>query len=57
MTRTCPTCGISVEEQTRCPLCDSSLLPVNLRRVLLWALVIEEYFVVLALALHRGLVR
>jgi hypothetical protein len=29
------------------------LTPVNLRRVLLWALVVEEYLVVLALALYR----
>jgi hypothetical protein len=55
VTRTCPNCGISVEHQTHCPLCDASLLSVNLRRVLLWALVVEEYLVVLALGLHRGL--
>ncbi len=39
----CPVCGISVDGQLRCPLCSKSLVQVNLRRTLLWALVVEEY--------------
>jgi hypothetical protein len=39
----CPHCGIATEGHLRCPLCSRSLVQVNLRRTLLWALVIEEY--------------
>jgi hypothetical protein len=39
----CPFCGISVGGRLRCPLCDKSLVRVNLRRTLLWTLVVEEY--------------
>ena len=39
----CPQCGISVEGHLRCPYCSRSLVRVNLRRTLLWALVVEEY--------------
>lgn len=53
MERRCPHCGLAVEQhQSRCPLCDTSLSRVNLRRVLLWALVVEEYLVVLAVLLR-----
>ena len=50
--QSCPTCGIAVEGQTRCPLCNTSLVQVNLRRVLLWALVAEEYCVLLVVLLR-----
>ena len=52
MTRSCPTCGIEVEGHSRCPLCNTSLVQVNLRRVLLWALVVEEYCLVAAVLLR-----
>ena len=52
MLKHCPSCGFAVGDQVRCPLCDTSLVKVNLRRALLWALVMEEYFVV-ALAMLR----
>ena len=52
MTVSCPCCGISIQEQVlRCPLCDTSLVRSNLRRALLWAFVVEEYALVLALVL------
>ncbi len=54
MTVSCPCCGISIQEQVlRCPLCDASLVRSNLRRVLLWAFVVEEYALVAALVLLR----
>ncbi|HEU5040436.1 MAG TPA: hypothetical protein VFT84_06430 [Gemmatimonadales bacterium] len=52
MDRRCPRCGLAVAHQARCPLCDTSLTRVNLRRVLLWALVVEEYLVVVAVLLR-----
>jgi len=52
MSKRCPSCGVTVVDQLRCPLCDTSLVKVNLRRVLLWALIMEEYFL-LAVALTR----
>ncbi|HYC33009.1 MAG TPA: hypothetical protein VEB59_12025 [Gemmatimonadales bacterium] len=52
MTRSCPTCGIAVGDHSRCPLCNTSLVQVNLRRVLLWALVVEEYGLVAAVLLR-----
>ena len=48
----CPRCGISCTDHLRCPLCDTSLVRVNLRRTLLWALVVEEYLVVMMLAMR-----
>ena len=47
----CPCCGISVAGQFRCPLCDTRLvsLGVNVRRVLLWAFVVEEYLLVIVM--------
>jgi hypothetical protein len=54
MTVSCPCCGISIQEQVlRCPLCDASLVRSNLRRALLWALVLEEYALVIALVLLK----
>jgi len=50
----CPSCGFAVGDQVRCPLCDTSLVEVNLRRALLWALVLEEYFVVALAMLRHG---
>jgi hypothetical protein len=54
MSNRCPTCGIEVGNEVRCPLCDSGLVTVNRRRALLWALVIEEYFVVALAMLRHG---
>jgi hypothetical protein len=54
MYRTCPTCGLGVRDQLRCPLCETTLVRVNLRRTLLWALVAEEWLLLLALVLRRG---
>jgi hypothetical protein len=48
----CPYCGISVGDQPTCILCGTRLVRVNLRRTLLWALVVEEYIIVMALALR-----
>jgi hypothetical protein len=54
MTVSCPCCGISIQEQVlRCPLCDTSLVRSNLRRALLWAFVLEEYALVVALVLFK----
>ena len=49
MGRRCPCCGISVAGHLRCPLCDTRLVSVqiNVRRALLWALVLEEYLLVM----------
>lgn len=52
MNSSCPTCGIAVEGYARCPLCDASLVEVNLRRLLLWAFVVGEYCLVLAVLLR-----
>jgi hypothetical protein len=47
MRKHCPYCGLATGDLVRCALCNTSLVKgVNLRRVLLWALVIEEYLVV-----------
>jgi hypothetical protein len=50
MDQQCPTCGISVSDEVRCPLCDTRLVSLalnfNVRRTLLWALVVEEYVLV-----------
>lgn len=50
----CPRCGISCTDHLRCPLCDTSLVRVNLRRILLWALVAEEYLLLLAMRIRLG---
>jgi hypothetical protein len=55
MTKQCPSCGVTVADQIRCPLCDASLVKVNLRRVLLWAIVMEEYFLLSVAIVRRGL--
>jgi hypothetical protein len=48
MDQLCPRCGLSVGGQLRCPLCDTSLVQaLNLRRTLLWTLVVEEYLLAL----------
>jgi hypothetical protein len=52
MYQSCPRCGIASHGQLRCPLCDTSLVRVNLRRVLLWALVVEEYLLVVAMGMR-----
>jgi hypothetical protein len=51
MDKHCPYCGISVAGNLRCPLCDTRLVGVrvNLRRVLLWAFVVEEFLLVMVL--------
>ena len=46
MERRCSCCGISVGSELRCPLCGTRLVKVNLRRTLLWAVVVEEYLLV-----------
>jgi hypothetical protein len=55
MSKQCPSCGVTVADQIRCPLCDASLVKVNLRRVLLWAIVMEEYFLLSVAIVRRGL--
>ena len=52
MDKRCPYCGISVVGQLWCPLCETRLVRVNLRRGLLWALVIEEYAFVAVIILR-----
>lgn len=55
MPKHCPSCGVTVADQIRCPLCDTGLVKVNLRRVLLWAIVMEEYFLLSVAIVRRGL--
>ena len=52
MEKHCPYCGISVGDSLTCVLCGTRLVRVNLRRTLLWAFVVEEYLVVVALAMR-----
>lgn len=52
MDRTCPYCGLSVGDQVSCVLCGTRLVRVNLRRTLLWALVAEEYLLVVVVMLR-----
>lgn len=52
MENRCSYCGISTGDQLTCPLCGTRLVRVNLRRTLLWALVVEEYLVVMMLAMR-----
>jgi hypothetical protein len=49
MDKRCPCCGVSVAGHLRCPLCDTRLVSVhiNVRRTLLWGLVVEEYLLVM----------
>jgi hypothetical protein len=54
MRKHCPYCGLAAGDHTRCPLCNTSMVKVNLRRALLWALVVEEYFVVAVAMLKHG---
>ena len=54
MHKHCPSCGVTVADQIRCPLCDASLVKVNLRRARLWALVMEEYFLLIVALVRRG---
>jgi hypothetical protein len=49
MDRHCSHCGFPVAEQLRCPLCSTSMVRVNLRRTVLWALVAGEYLVALVI--------
>ena len=55
MDRRCSYCGISVDDQAECPLCGTRVVPVNLRRSLLWALVLEEYLVLLLMMVRYRL--
>jgi hypothetical protein len=51
MDERCPYCSISVAGHLRCPVCDTRLVSVSigLRRALLWALVVEEFLLVMVL--------
>ncbi len=53
VSKCCPSCGVAVGEELQCPLCGRSLVRVNLRRVLLWALVVAELFL-LAVSIRYG---
>ncbi len=50
----CPSCGIAVDGQLHCPFCSRSLVQVNLRRTLLWALVVEEYLLLAVFIMRIG---
>jgi hypothetical protein len=52
MDKHCPYCGIPVAGQFRCPLCDTRLMSVNLRRTLLWAFIVEEYLLVMVVLIR-----
>ena len=52
MDKRCPYCGIPVGDQLTCVLCGTRLVRVNLRRTLLWALVVAEYLSVKTRALR-----
>ena len=52
MDRRCRYCGVECAGQLRCPVCDTSMVRVNLRRSLLWALVLEEYLLLLVVGLR-----
>lgn len=49
MDERCPYCSISVAGHLRCPVCDTRLVSVSigLRRALLWAVVVEEFLLVI----------
>jgi hypothetical protein len=55
MTKQCPSCGVTVADPIRCPLCDASLVMVNVRRVLVWAIGMVEYFLLSVAIVRRGL--
>jgi hypothetical protein len=50
----CSYCGISLPGGASCPVCGTRVVAVNLRRTLLWALVAEEYLLVMAVMLRVG---
>jgi hypothetical protein len=54
MDKRCPYCGIPVAGQFSCPLCDTRLVSVNLRRTLLWAFIVEEYLLVMVVMMRLG---
>ena len=54
MDQQCSYCGVSVGNQLRCSVCDRSLVRVNLRRTLLWALVVQEYLLLVVFMLRFG---
>jgi hypothetical protein len=46
----CPSCGMSVPDgMTSCPLCQSWVRTVNLRRVALWGILAAEFFLIAVL--------
>lgn len=52
MDQHCSYCGVSVPDGASCPVCGTRLVAVNLRRTLLWALVAEEYLVLVAVMIR-----
>jgi len=52
MEQHCSYCGVSVPDGVSCPVCGTRLVAVNLRRTLLWALVAEEYLVLVAVMIR-----
>jgi hypothetical protein len=54
MDRRCSGCGLCVGVQASCPYCGTRLIRVDLRRALLWALVVEEYLLLMAVGLRFG---
>jgi hypothetical protein len=52
MDKRCSYCGIAVTTHASCPVCGTRLVAVNLRRTLLWGLVVEEYLVALVIMLR-----
>ena len=52
MSAQCPQCGLAITQPAAsCPLCQASLIRVNMRRALLWAAVIGEFLLILVLNL------
>jgi hypothetical protein len=54
MDRSCPVCGLRVGVETSCPYCGSRLIAVNLRRTMLWLLVVEEYLLLMVVGMRFG---
>jgi hypothetical protein len=52
----CPSCGMSVPDGlSSCPLCQSWVRTVNLRRVALWTVLVAEYVLIaLLVVFHVG---